>query len=282
MKQSNDTAPEGALSCGSRLRLGRESAGLTQQEASAKLKVPLRVIRALEADDWECIGAPVFVRGQLRSYARLVGVELDSHLLQKEVGVVAPPKLVSHGHVPRYRRVFEQATRRAAYIAITAVIAVPVWLETSRHLSSELSVQSLEVPVDPATTAAPDAAPGQRSVPTPLRTPLIASMGSLRSSASASESVSDSGAAPALALSFQDDSWMEVFDAEGEVLEQALLSSGDSRDYAEGEVGRVVLGNSAAVEVRANGKPVDVAAFSRANVARFALSSDGSVAPVEN
>ena len=80
----------------------------------------------------------------------------------------------------------------------------------------------------------------------------------------------------------QGDSWMEVFDAEGEVLEQALLSSGDSRDYAEGEVGRVVLGNSAAVEVRASGKPVDVAAFSRANVARFALSSDGSVAPVEN
>ncbi|SJZ59246.1 RodZ domain-containing protein [Novilysobacter spongiicola] len=280
MKQSNDTAPEGALSCGSRLRLGRESAGLTQQEASAKLKVPLRVIRALEADDWECIGAPVFVRGQLRSYARLVGVELDAHLLQKEVGVVAPPELVSHGHVPRYRRVFEQATRRAAYIAITAVIAVPVWLETSRHLSSELSVQSLEVPVDPPATSASGSAPGQRMDPAPLRTPLIASMGSLRSSAS--EGVSGSGAAPALALSFQGDSWVEVFDAEGEVLEQALLSSGDSRDYAEGEVGRVVLGNSAAVEVRANGKPVDVAAFSRANVARFALSSDGSVAPVEN
>lgn len=279
MKQSNDTAPEGALSCGARLRLGRESAGLTQQEASAKLKVPLRVIRALEADDWECIGAPVFVRGQLRSYARLVDVELDSGVLQKEVGVVAPPKLVSHGHVPRYRRVFEQATRRAAYIAITAVIAVPVWLETSRHLSSELHVQSLEVPVDPPAPAATDTAPLPRTVPAPVRTPLIASMGSLRSSAS-EEVPARTG--PSLALTFQDDSWMEVFDPDGNVLEQALLSSGDSRSYAAGEVGRVVLGNSAAVEVRAGGESVDVGAFSRANVARFALSSDGSVAPVEN
>jgi len=105
-------------------------------------------------------------------------------------------------------------------------------------------------------------------------------MGSLRSSASGE--MPAHAAAPALALSFQGDSWVEVFDPEGEVLEQALLSSGDTRDYLEGEVGRVVLGNSAAVEVRAGGEPVDLAAFSRANVARFALSSDGSVAPVEN
>ena len=47
-----------------------------------------------------------------------------------------------------------------------------------------------------------------------------------------------------------------------------------------GEVGKVVLGNSSAVQVQQAGKPVDLAPFSRGSVARFTLSSDGSLAPV--
>ena len=85
-------------------------------------------IDALEAGDWGRIGAAVFVRGQLRSYARLLGIDLGQDLLRAEVGAVTPPELVSHSHTPRYRRLLEQTTRRAVYIAITAVIAVPVWL----------------------------------------------------------------------------------------------------------------------------------------------------------
>ena len=42
----------------------------------------------------------------------------------------------------------------------------------------------------------------------------------------------------------------------------------------------VVLGNAAAVRVTRDGAEVDLTPFRRANVARFALSSDGSLAPV--
>jgi cytoskeleton protein RodZ len=41
----------------------------------------------------------------------------------------------------------------------------------------------------------------------------------------------------------------------------------------------VVLGNAAAVEVRTRGKTRDLAPYMRANVARFTVSSDGSLAP---
>ncbi len=80
-----------------------------------------------------------------------------------------------------------------------------------------------------------------------------------------------------LELTFSGESWMEVSAPDGSVVEQALLGEGDTRRYAPGEVGEVVLGNVAAVEVRSEGEPVDLAAFARANVARFALSSDGSL-----
>jgi cytoskeleton protein RodZ len=44
----------------------------------------------------------------------------------------------------------------------------------------------------------------------------------------------------------------------------------------------VKLGNVDAVEVKRAGVAVDLEPFSRANVARFTLSSDGSLAPVAN
>jgi len=44
-------------------------------------------------------------------------------------------------------------------------------------------------------------------------------------------------------------------------------------------VGRVVLGNAGAVEVLGNGNIQDLADYKRANVARFTVSSDGSIQP---
>ena len=266
--QSNHTTPEGVDSCGARLRAARELAGMSREQVSARLKMPVRVIEALETDDWARIGAPVFVRGQLRSYARLMHIDLEAELVQAQVGPVAPPELVSHTHTPRYRHMFEQATRRAMYIAITAVIAVPVWLATKPHLSNTPHVESLEVPVEMASGTP------EQSEATPRRTPLIASMGAIRSTPA------QRPAEPALSLAFEGESWVQVFAPDGSSLEQGLLANGDRRSYAEGEVGRVVLGNISAVDVLSNGKPVDLAPFSRANVARFTLSSDGSLAPV--
>ena len=55
---------------------------------------------------------------------------------------------------------------------------------------------------------------------------------------------------------------------------------GEERSYRNGQVGRVVLGNASAVEVQQAGSTVDIAPYKRANVARFTVSSDGSLAPV--
>ena len=266
--QSNHGAPDNGAGCGARLKRARKAAGLTHEEVSARLKVPVRVVRVLESDDWSSLGAPVFVRGQLRSYARLFKLDIESELTEARVAVVTPPTLVSHTHIPHYRRLAEQVGRRAIYIAITAAIAVPVWMATRPHLANnELALQSLDIPV-PADTAAK---PGSASAPVAARTPLVASFGTLPAATVAS--------APALSLTFNGDSWVQVFAADGRPIEQGVLNAGQSRSYAVGEVGRIVLGDSSAVTVEHAGKPVDLGPFSRANVARFTLSSDGSLAP---
>ena len=48
-----------------------------------------------------------------------------------------------------------------------------------------------------------------------------------------------------------------------------------------GVLGKAVMGNAEAVSVRLQGQPVDLTPYVRANVVRFAVSSEGSLQPVD-
>ena len=269
MTGSNDqTVPGVGPGCGAALRQAREAAGKSIEQVAAQLHMPVRAVANLEADDWSSLGAPVFVRGQLRSYARLLGLDIEPYIEQAPIAAVAPSMIVSHTHTPGYQRFAEQIGRRAIYVAITAAIAVPVWLGTRSHFGNgELTVQSLDVPaVQTEEVIAP-------ALTTSQRTPLVASIASLPATPQA---------AAALTITFNGDSWVEILGADNQVLERGLLTAGQQRSYKPGELGRVKLGNVDAVQVKRAGVAVDLEPFSRANVARFTLSSDGSLAPVAN
>lgn len=282
---------ETAAGCGERLRQAREAAGLTLDEVAQRLHMPAQVVRSLEEERWQRLGAPVFVRGQLRSYARLLGVDVGEVLEQAQVGPIVPPTLVSHTHTPRARRIAESLGRRLLYVGITAALAVPVWFATRSHLDAGQGPNTASLDVIPATVAvapsaggdggpasvAPDGippAPAARPAPAPY----MASLTPVPRPAA--EPVVAAGRA--LALQFSGDSWVEITAPDGGTVEKALIRAGQSRSFAAGEVGRIVLGNASQVEVQQNGAMIDLGPYQRANVARFAVSSDGSVAPVSH
>ena len=57
---------------GERLRQARESAGLELVEIADALKLSPAVTAALEADDYDGLPEPVFVRGYMKRYATQV------------------------------------------------------------------------------------------------------------------------------------------------------------------------------------------------------------------
>lgn len=63
---------------GGRLKAAREARNLAQSDVAAKLKLTARQIDALEQEDFSHLPSEVFVRGFVRNYARLVGIEPDS------------------------------------------------------------------------------------------------------------------------------------------------------------------------------------------------------------
>jgi cytoskeleton protein RodZ len=278
MTYSNQNVSDADRGCGARLRKAREAAGLRLEDVAARLKMPVRVVESLENEEWDRLGAPVFVRGQLRSYSRLLGLATTTTLEASGLAPIEPPELVSRSHTPRVQRLVEAGTRRLIYIVLTAVIAVPVWLATKPHLNTTAAtpnVQPLDAPIAVGTTTTdPDAQAKPIDDKLIDNPPVVASLAPTMSPRPS--------AVPAIALHFNGDSWVQVIATDGRTLEQGLLPAGTTRSYAAGEVGRVVLGNADAVSVERGGKALDLAPFRRANVARFTVSSDGSLAPVAN
>jgi cytoskeleton protein RodZ len=262
--------------CGARLRAAREAAGLRQEDVSARLKMPLRVVQALENEDWERIGASVFVRGQLRSYSRLLGLGTSTTLEASGLAPIEPTKLVPRSYTPRAQRLMEQGTRRLIYIVLTAAIVVPVWLATKPHLGggNAATVQPLDAPVGASHPlgAVPAEEGGRPTAASQGPAPLVASLAPVASPA----------ATPTVSLHLNGDSWVEVMAPDGRTIEEGLLTAGTTRRYAAAEVGRILLGNASAVVVRNGGQALDLSPYRKANVARFTVSSDGSLAPVRD
>lgn len=282
ISDSNPNPFEQEKGCGQHLRDAREAAGLSVDDVAGKLRMPAHVVRSLEQEEWQRLGAPVFVRGQLRSYARLLHVDLEPLLQQAAIAPIEPVKLVSHTHTPRARRILESTARKAMYVVITGVFAVPVWYATRSHLDGKApSTVSLDsMPEAPGTGTPANAATQPASAPREQPAPYIASMTPVPRATPEVETPAVSAASSgSLSLSFSGDSWVQILAPDGSAVEKALVRAGERRSYSPGQVGRIVLGNASAVEVQQGGSIVDVKPFQRANVARFAVSSDGSVVP---
>ena len=252
--------------CGERLRLAREASGLSVDDVAARLHMPARVVKSLEAEDWSRLGAPVFVRGQVRSYSRLLGLTTAPMMAALDVGPVEPSTLVSRTHTPKAQWWAEQIGRRLVYIILTLSLAVPAWVATRQHLSGgNQGTAPLDTPADPSAHAR-----SQVAAPTSPRT-VVASMAPVATPAMQAAPVGD------IVLRTSAESWLDVVAPDGASIEKGLLPAGSERRYAATQVARLTIGNASAAQLEHRGRTVDLAPFARANVARFAVSSDGSL-----
>ena len=62
---------------GTWLRSQREARGVSLREIADSTRISLRYLEALEMDRFDALPAPVFARGFLREYARVVGLDAD-------------------------------------------------------------------------------------------------------------------------------------------------------------------------------------------------------------
>lgn len=274
MTTSFDTTHQAMAGCGERLKQAREAAGLSIDDVAARLHMPARVVRSLEAEDWSRLGAPVFVRGQVRSYSRLVGLTTAPMMAAIDIGQVEPSNLVSRTHTPRAQWWAEQIGRRPVYVVLTLSLAVPAWVATRQHLSGN------------ANDAAPLDVPAKSGMVEPVvpvsRRTVLASMGPV-ATAPVESPMASSMKSPVsdIVVRIHGETWLDAVAVDGSSIEKGLLPSGSERRFAAAQLARLTIGNASAVDVQNHGQQVDMAPFTRTNVARFAVSSDGSLVVVD-
>ncbi|MGY0504496.1 helix-turn-helix domain-containing protein [Luteimonas sp. e5] len=261
-ENSLSTAVENQSSCGQRLAEARTRAGMSLEQAAARSHLPIRALQALESGEWDRLGAPVFVRGQVRTYARLLELDPEPLLAHAQLPPAQPVQLISHEHSSAWERFFNQLGSKVVYAVMTLGLAIPVYMVATRSLVPDTVVANLDE-VEATSTGAPPVSERREAV--------AASMAALPRQPAAPV------AAP-LVFRFEGESWVQFFDRDGELLEQGLIKPGEVREFAAGRLGRAVVGNAAAVHVSRAGQAMDMSPWAKSNVARFAVSSDGSPA----
>ncbi len=126
--------------------------------------------------------------------------------------------------------------------------------------SAPAAAPSIAVPAVTVTPAAPLIAPAPAPVAAPASAPALV--------ASAPASAADTPTGT-LVLRARSESWVQVKDATGALALQRNLAAGESVSVSAQPPLAVVVGRADATEVTVRGKPFDLAAVSRENVARF-------------
>ncbi len=63
---------------GESFRAAREARGLNLTDVGDQIHIRSVYLGAIENEDWSAIGAPVYVRGFIRTYARFLGLDVES------------------------------------------------------------------------------------------------------------------------------------------------------------------------------------------------------------
>ncbi len=247
---------------GRALAAARQARGMTVTEVALRLKYSPRKIEALEGDRLDALPGPSMVRGMIRAYAKLVGLDAKPLIeaLQRELGegpmtMTMRPKAMD---VP-----FPREPRRGsfAYVVLSAMVVLAVGSVVLEW------VLRPEAP-RPAAPAPVQRAPAPVAVPPPEVPPAPVVMLEQRPRVELRETIVT---AKRIELVFDDESWVEIRDAEGRVVFSQLNAPGTRRRVEGTAPFSLVIGNATGVRLRYNDSDIDLAPYTRIDVARLTL-----------
>lgn len=276
------------LNPGERLRLEREARGLTRAEVACQIRCDEEMIAALE-DGVPGRLAPVYQRGFAQKYAQLL--EFDGvHTRQLLSGIQAGTSdLRPVFDKPPPVQASDRWLRVSTYALASLLVGTLAW---------QITHEAVRLSQSDSGTRTAGAEPATGEMP-PARAHVNASIASLESLGdygtarpgaagnqawAALDRARDAGTAPLrqdehlLDLSTSADSWVEIRDRDGNLLEQDLVRGGSSRQYRGFGPYRITLGRTSAVELRLDGEPVTLVPGSRDDVTQMTLDP-GALAP---
>lgn len=254
---------------GARLQWERERAGLSQPDVAARLRLHPNQVRALEQETLAVLPEAAYVRGFVRSYARILDID-PAPLLQDlgnklgaSDGSVVDRMASARDFSPVRAAAREQASRQL--VMVGAIVLLVVLGAVGWYVSKRPQPTAAPVPAAVVSTPAPEALPPAA----PATEPASAASVPAADTTAVMEPVP---APPLLKLRFTGTSWAEVKDAEGKVLHSQHNIAGAEFVVEGTPPFYVVIGDAGMAAVEVRGDPFDLAPHTRQNVARFTIN----------
>lgn len=276
MSGTDDTAAGSAQQApeqrpGRLLAEARAQKNLSVAEVAQQLKLSAGQVEALEADAYERLPGPVFVRGFVRNYARLL--DLDADALVAGLGMphdsTPASATVPHSHNIPFPE--QRPVKWRGYMAGLLVVLIAVALFEFFYSAPQAVV-----------VVTPPPAPLPPSVPVPepaaeVQLPAPPAAEPEKPDVAAAAPVAEVKPAPQrkdvadLHFVFSEQSWVEVRDGNDRLLFSQLNPAGAEQHVQGRPPLNVVVGNAGGVTLNYNGRPFDLAPHTRVAVARFRL-----------
>ena len=277
--ESSESEPQGPLG-GERLAEARREQQIAVFEIAKELHLDEHKVRALERNEFDVLGAPVFAKGYLRKYAQLVNIDGDDVLAdyyRMNRTAEVPPVVSSR---PRPRQELSPGPWIAVIVVIIVAVTAYLWFtrpdapaislpglsaEQGEEVSapveednqepsgmdeappeSELTGDQVDEQTEPSTEVEPEAEPVFAPEPQTAPSAAVPPIEETSSPAIAEGQVR-------MLLTYSGDCWTEVTDATGRRLFFSLGRDGRSVELSGAEPLSVLFGSPGNVEVVVNG-----------------------------
>ena len=233
---------------GERFRAAREARGLSLSEVSEQIRIRSVYLAAIEEERWSAIGAPVYVRGFLRTYARFLG--LDPEEIVSDFNAATTPSAQEAGEPEPERAPFSPARAAKPGSLLVWGAAVVAVLLIAFVVYNELTMRRQNA----GTLALATTAPSPAAADSTNAQSLAAASPGVASPGAGSPGPSPSPGPNSLALVFSAPTWLRVT-VDGSVSMEGTFPAGTTKTF-HGRKALVRLGNAGGVEIYVDGKDV--------------------------
>jgi cytoskeleton protein RodZ len=287
--EESTPSPSGSL--GAMLRDAREARGLTQREAADSLNLSAHFLEALEAERFEKLPAPTFVRGYLRSYARMLGLT-EEDVISRYYAIAGEDR--SDPYFAARRDTHERPVEivheytgqvlAAVFALVVLVILIAlwaVWPEEEPEVKGVVEAPEIEVAreVEPLRRELPiegiqarETVAASPELGYPVSEPFVPEAEpQVTITRRGADIAVDAGGEDTLLFMFSEDCWTEVRDGEDRQIYGDLNRGGQTLELKGKAPFAILVGYSPGVTLRFNGQAVALGPHTRANVATLVL-----------
>jgi cytoskeleton protein RodZ len=305
--QGSPSAAIPQTSLGVMLREAREQLGLSVADVAGQTKFAPRQINALEADDFKNLPETAFLRGFVRSYAKILNVDAEillaalpqakaptaelipasvdvpfpkEHSAQKNLLMLAAALLIALIVVVFVVWHFKDPLKKTKGVKIEPPVSLPVEIQKTTPAPE---IQTTAVPpvqkhnmVEPPPKPEKPKPPASETENKPAVRATKTAVASVVQQTQSTDTATHNDAVIKIALLhmvFDEESWAEITDKEGKIISSRIHAPGSEMNVHGYLPLSLVIGHAAATHLYQDGKPVDLAPYtnSSSEVARITL-----------